>query len=192
MHRPVGQVLPASVGPIKELRFAKEFRYVGGQRFILRNTADAEQHFFIAADKRGTVRRLYWIQFEHLLSGIGEAYDYSTDDAVTIGGVSFRRNVRRWDAPPEPESDRGAAYSFLAKRQYRIPDGAVRIRLVHVPADDRREELMIIYAEARKPGKPEPEETDVQRRALEALRVVASTSEAATAERPSLRWIIGS
>ena len=180
-RRPVGQMLPVAVGPIRELHFSKEFRYVGGQRFILRKTADAEQHFFVAPGKAGTVRRLYWIQFEKLLPGIGESYDYSRDEAVTVGGVSFRRNVRRWDAPAEPDSDRGAMCAFLAKRGYQVPDGAVRIRLVHVPDANRREELMIIYAEAPERGTPEPVEPDVQRRALEGLSVVATPTPAGRA-----------
>jgi hypothetical protein len=166
---------------MRELLFAKEFRYVGGQRFILRKTADAEQHFFVVPGKLGTVRRLYWIQFEQLLPGVGDAYDYSRDEAVTVGGVTFRRNTRRWDAPPEADSDRGATYAFLAKRGYQIPDGAVRIRLVHVPDANRREELMIIYAEAPESGKLEPVETDVQRRALEGLRVVPTPTPAGRA-----------
>jgi hypothetical protein len=172
-HRPVGQVVPASVGAIKELHFGKQFKYAGGQRFILKKVADAEQHFFVAADKGGTTRRLYWIQFERFLPGIGEGYDYSTDTAVMVDGVSFRRNVRRWDAPPEPDSDRAAMYAFLEKRGYRIPDGAMRIRLVHVPERNPREELMVVYVEAPEPGGSAPTEADVQWRALEGLRVVA-------------------
>jgi hypothetical protein len=55
-----------------------------------------------------------------------------------------------------------------------MPDGAMRIRLVHVPESNRREELMIIYAEAPDTGgSARPSELDVQQRALEGLRVVA-------------------
>jgi hypothetical protein len=169
-HRVAGRVLSASVGAIRELRFAKEFRYAGGQRSILKKVADAEQHFFVAADKDGTVRRLYWIQFENFLPGIGEGYDYSADAAVTVDGVSFRRNTRRWEAGPDPDSDRAAMYAFLEKRGYRIPDGAIRVRLVHVPESNRREELMVVYAEA-----PGSAEADVQRRAAEGLQIVATS-----------------
>jgi hypothetical protein len=173
-HRAVGQVLPASVGPIQELHFAKPFRYVGGQRFILKKIADAEQHFFVETSKPGTIRRLYWIQFEKLLPGIGEGYDYSQDVEVPVDGVAFQLNARRWDAPPEPDSDRAAMYAFLEKAGYRILDGAVRIRLVHVPESNRREELMIVYAEAPDARDTAPlTEIDVQQRALEGLRVVA-------------------
>jgi hypothetical protein len=172
-HRPTGQLLPASVGPIRELRFAKEFRYVGGQRFILKKLADAEQHFFVAAGEDGTIRRLYWIQFERLLPGVGESYDYSADEAVTVDGVAFRRNTRRWEGPPEPDSDRAAMYAFLEKHGYRIPDGALRIRLVYVPERNRREELMVVYAEATDPQNGAPlAEADVERHATEWLRVV--------------------
>jgi hypothetical protein len=168
-HRVSGQVLPAGVGPIKELRFGKEFRYAGGQRFVLKRIADAEQHFFVAAGKDGAIQRLYWIQFESFLAGVGEGYDYSADEAVTIEGVPFRRHVRRWDAPPEPDSDRAAMYGFLAKRGYRVPDGALRVRLVHVPEDDRRRELMIVYAEA-----PGSSEADARRRAVEGMSIIAT------------------
>ena len=172
-HRPTGQVLPASVGPIRELRFAKEFRYVGGQRFILKKIADAEQHFFIVAGEDGTIRQLYWIQFERLLPGVGESYDYSADAAVTVDGVAFRRNTRRWEVPPDADSDRAAMYALLEKHGYRIPDGAMRIRLVHVPESNRREELMVVYAEAPDPQNGAPlAEADVQQHATEWLHVV--------------------
>ena len=99
------------------------------------------------AGKDGTVRRLYWIQFESLLPGIGEGYDYSADPEVTVDGVAFRRNARRWEATaPDPDSDRAAMYAFLEKRGYRIPDGVLRIRFTHVPETNRREELMVVYA----------------------------------------------
>ena len=172
-HQPKGQVLPAGVGPIRELRFAKEFRYAGGHRFVLKNVADAEQHFFVVPGPNGVVRRLYWIQFEKLLPGKGRAYDYSADEAVTVNGVPFRRHARLWDASPEPDSDRAAMHSFLAGRGFRVADGALRIRMVHVPEGSPREELMVIYAEASEPGKPAPAEVDVARRALEGIEVVA-------------------
>lgn len=93
---------------------------------------------------------------------------------MPVDGVAFQLNARRWDAPPEPDSDRAAMYAFLEKAGYRILDGAVRIRLVHVPESNRREELMIVYAEAPDARDTAPlTEIDVQQRALEGLRVVA-------------------
>jgi len=52
--------------------------------------------------------------------------------------------------------------------------GAVRVPLVHVPEGNRREELMIVYAEAPDPAAAvRPSEIGVQLRAREGLRVVA-------------------
>jgi hypothetical protein len=51
----------------------------------------------------------------------------------------------------EPDSDRAAVYSLLENHGYRIPEGMTRVRLVHVPEKNRREELMIIYAEVPAP-----------------------------------------
>lgn len=177
-HQPVGLILPVGVGPIEQLQFAKEFRYVGGQRFVLGKSADAEQHFFVVPAEPGAVRRLYWIQFEQLLPGVGTEYDYSADGVLTVDGVPFRRNLRRWDTPPALDSDRAAMYAFLAKHGYRIPAGAVRIRLVHVPEANPREELMIVYAEAPDPAAKAPlSEDDVQRGVLQGLHVVAAAPE---------------
>lgn len=177
-HQPVGQVLPVGVGPIEQLQFAREFRYIGGQRFVLGKSADAEQHFFVVPGEPGAIRRLYWIQFEQLLPGVGTEYDYSADGVLMVGAVPFRRNLRRWDTPPAPDSDRAAMYAFLERKGYRIPAGAVRIRLVHVPQNNPREELMIVYAETPDPAAAAPpSEDDVERGALEGLHVVAAAPE---------------
>jgi hypothetical protein len=172
IHRPVGLVVPAGVGPIQELRIDETFRYAGGQRFILKKVADAEQHLFVDAAPDGAVRRLVWIQFERLLPGVGEGYDYSADAAVMVDGAPFRRNARRWDAPPEPDSDRAAVYSLLENHGYRIPEGMTRVRLVHVPEKNRREELMIIYAEVPAPeSSPEIVEAMAVRNATKWLHI---------------------
>jgi hypothetical protein len=177
-HKSSGRVLPAGVGSIRELRFGEEFRYVGVRRFVLKNVADAEQHLFVVGGKDGAVRRLYWVQFEELLPGRGDRYDYSADEEITVGGVLFRRNKSRWDRPPEPDSDRAAMIALLARHGYRVAPGAVRVRLVHVPAANPREELMIVYAETPTPeGGTAPSVDDVQRRALEGLQVVPNRSD---------------
>ncbi len=171
-HRPVGSIVPAGVGPIQELRIDDEsLRYAGGQRFVLKKVADAEQHLFVDAPD-GAVRRLVWIQFERLLPGIGKGYDYSPDTAVMVDGAPFRRNVRKWDAPPEPDSDRAAVYSLLDKHGYHIPEAMTRVRLVHVPEKNRREELMIIYAEVPARGSsPEAAEATALRNATKWLHI---------------------
>src|SRR5438105_4230147 len=71
-----GNTLTSQSLPSARLTFAAPFRYVGAQRFVLYGVADAEQHFFVDADKAGHIRRLYWLQFEHFLPSNTDAYGY--------------------------------------------------------------------------------------------------------------------
>lgn len=123
---------------------APEFEFVGTQRFILREVADAEQHLFI--DRTGT--RIVWIQYEQYLPHVNERYEYPREQVVTLGGgEEFDVHVRRYDAPPDAGSDRAKAFELLASKGHRFDPPATRVRFVHVPANDARRELMIIYAE---------------------------------------------
>src|SRR3954470_8689016 len=51
-------IVDARVGSIDKLAVDSGYRYIGGQRFILQNTADAEQHIFADVDSAGEIRRL--------------------------------------------------------------------------------------------------------------------------------------
>lgn len=132
--------------PIR-IQVAPSFKYAGGQRFILRDVADAEQHFFVETDNRNAVSRLYWIQFERFLPGLGGKYAYDSDQPMNLAGLSMRVHVRRFTEPPPPDSDRQRAYDLLTKAGFVVPSLATRVRLVHVPEADDRQELMIIYLE---------------------------------------------
>ena len=48
--------------------------HIGSQRFTLYGVADAEQHFFVDADLSNTIRRFYWLQFEHYLASNNDHY----------------------------------------------------------------------------------------------------------------------
>lgn len=141
-----GGELVSTADPAVSIRVHRDFRYVGPQRFILRDVADAEQHLFVDADPGKRIRRMYWIQFEGFLPGATGKYDYDRRRVVALGGAEFLAEVRRYDSPPTEGSDRARVYSFLADRGYAVPTTAVRVRLVHVFGEQRRE-LMIIYAE---------------------------------------------
>ena len=147
-HAVKGNLLQVDVGTIKTVDVSRSFRYAGGHRFILKSVADAEQHAFAEADPAGQITRLLWFQFESLLPAATGAYDYGKDAAVTIGGREWRANVVRYTKPPEPDGDQAQLYALFARRSLRPALPALRVRLVHVPADDRRSELMIIYSEA--------------------------------------------
>lgn len=131
---------------LAQIAIADGFRYVGGQRFVLRGVADAEQHAFVIADANGLVLRLLWIQIEHYLPSAAGAYDYSADSPVTVAGHALHFGMRRYTSPPDPTSDRGALYGFLRQAGYEPPAMAERMRWVNVAAD-RRSEVMIIHAE---------------------------------------------
>ena len=121
-----------------------QFRFVGEQRFILRGNADVTQHLFLD----DTSSRLIWIQYERYLPAATGEYNYERAKVVRIGRLEFDVHVRQYVAPPDdPESDRARVWQLLeAKgRHFEVP--ATRVRLVHVPRNDPRSELMIIYAE---------------------------------------------
>lgn len=141
--------------PALTVAFGDGFAWAGAHRFVLKNVADAEQHFFVDADTQKNVKRLYWIQFEKYLDGRGGTYDYSADDPIEIAGLAMRVNVRRMALPPAPDSDRLQAFAFLGRAGYRVSHVGARARFTYVPNAARRTELMVIYFE------PAPGEGDV-------------------------------
>jgi hypothetical protein len=100
------------------------------------------------------VQRLFWIQIEQFLPTNTSTYNYEPDPVVTIQGVPFFVNVRTYASPPDPSSDRAKAFAILNAAGYRIPEGATRLRLVYLPEQRARREVMIIYAEANAPTGP--------------------------------------
>ena len=146
-----GQVLTSDEMPAVRLEFAKEFKYVGSQSFILYDVARAEQHFFIDADKENRIRRLYWIQFEGYLPNNTHSYRYKVNHLVNIGDLDFiadayARNIKA--NPGRADSDGSRARTFLESKGYRLAsDDVLSERLVHMVDKEKRNELMIIYTE---------------------------------------------
>lgn len=142
-----GQTLTSVADPRIRIQLDKSFRYAGGQRFVLRGTADAEQHFFVQADDRKIIQGMYWIQFERFLPGRSGQYSYESDKTVLLDGVELRAHIRRFVEQPAPQSDRRHAYEYLEQAGYAVPTPATRARLVLLPEKSRRQEVMIIYLE---------------------------------------------
>lgn len=168
-----GQVLTSAADPPLSLRVAAGFTYVGGHRFILRDVADAEQHFFADADGKKAVKRLYWIQFEQFLPGRDGKYAYENDAPRTLSGLTVRTNVRRFTEPPAPDSDRRRAYDFLMQAGLTMPGIATRARLVYLPNAAGRQEVMIIYVEPAATGDAvtPAENTAIIQRAIEGISI---------------------
>jgi hypothetical protein len=146
-----GQTLISKEMPALNITFDKAFKYAGAQSFVLYNVANAEQHFFVDADKQGRIKRFYWVQFEGYLPTNTHSYDYKVTKLVNLSGLdfiadAFPRNVK--NNPGRPDSDGSRARSFLESKGYRLAsDEVLSQRLVHLIDEAKRNELMIIYLE---------------------------------------------
>ncbi|HKR60226.1 MAG TPA: hypothetical protein VJS64_10875 [Pyrinomonadaceae bacterium] len=146
-----GRALISTRFPSVLIEFAKPFQYAGAHSFILYNVADAEQYFFVDAEKDGRIKRMYWVQFEGYLPSNTHSYDYQVTKTVNIGGFDFiadasARNIKA--NPGRPDSDGSRAREFLTTKGYRLgSDEVLSQRLVYLVDEAKRNELMIIYIE---------------------------------------------
>ena len=148
-----GQTIISKELPAAELTFAKEFRYVGGQRVNLYGNADAEQYLFVSDENGGMVRSFCWVQFEHFLPSNTRTYGYAFNRTVEIGSLQFIYDVKSFPdyaamQAEDPASDGAAIGKLLAQHSLAFPQKAARVRMIHLPTADRRTELMIIYGES--------------------------------------------
>lgn len=146
-----GQVLTSKELPAVQIEFDKAFKYIGAQSFVLYNVANAEQHFFVDADKDGRIKRFYWIQFEGYLPDNTHTYNYNSPKIVNSGGFDFFADSYARSLTGNlgrPDSDGNRARAFLAAKGFKMTGTEVIYqRLVHLVDERKRNELMIIYAE---------------------------------------------
>ena len=145
-----GQVLTSKEMPAVQLEFDKGFNYAGSQSFVLYDVANAEQHFFVDADKDGRIKRFYWVQFEGYLPDNTHSYNYKSPKIVTLGGFDFFVDI--WARSLKgnlgrPDSDGNRARAFLESKGFKSGTEVVSTRLVHLVDEAKRNELMIIYLE---------------------------------------------
>ena len=145
------QVLTSKENPSVRLEFNKAFKYVGSQSFVLYDVANAEQHFFVDADKDGRVKRFFWIQFEGYLPTNTHSYNYKLTRVVNVGGFDFIADAYSRSLKGDlgrPDSDGNRARAFLAGKGFRMAGSEIiSQRLVHLVDEAKRNELMIIYTE---------------------------------------------
>jgi len=146
-----GQVLTSKDTPAVRLEFDKAFKYIGAQSFVLYGVANAEQHFFVDADKDGRMKRFFWVQFEGYLPTNTNSYNYKSPKIVNAGGFDFFADVYPRSLKGDlgrPDSDGNRARAFLsAKGLKMIGTEFMSQRLVHIVDQAKRNELMIIYIE---------------------------------------------
>ncbi len=135
--------------PAARLRFDPAFRHIGGQKFVLYGVADTEQHFFVETTDDGTLKSVYWIQYEGYLPD--KPYRYNYEDSplrVDIDGYEFYTDTAAGKPSPDiavrSGSDGALARQLLRREGYSLPKHVAYARLVHL-MDDRRKELLIIF-----------------------------------------------
>jgi len=147
-----GQVLSSPSEPPIRMRFNRALKYVGRQHFLLYERARAEQFYFMDADRRGRIRRLYIVQFEGYLPDAEGKYDYSQLKTVKIGGESYASNAQIVPSveavlKANPESDAARAVEFLRSKGYEAEESVMFQRFVRVVDEAGRKEFIIIYVE---------------------------------------------
>ena len=170
--------------PALTITLPTSVRYVGADRWLLYDVADAELHVFVEADTARKVSRAYWIQFEAIVPAKPEStYNYERDPATTIAGLTFNVRARfgPTDEPTRPGSDLEHLRRLLTNAGYTLPAEVMNVSLVHLPTADRRKELMIIYMEDLAhtgmkaaqlviDGKPAPEWTVIEKDLIDRVR----------------------
>lgn len=166
--------LAAKVAGVCRVQIAPAYRYLGGQRFILQESADAEQHFYARTDSAGKILQLYWFQVESKLPGQSGGYTYGRDTTLDLNDLPFAVSLRQnRDADPPPGSDVAAMMDYVRAAGLTFPPMGRALRMVHTAKPGAKQELMVIYLESKAQAKADPTFEGVLKRGRRALRFVA-------------------
>lgn len=125
--------------------------YLGAKRWALYGVADAELHAWVQADEGRLVEQFWWVQFEEYLPHMPDAhyqYDETEPTSVELGGLKFWTRPMFGEGNPRQlreGSDSEAFRGLVAEAGYRMPMWLAMVRMVHLPTEDRRKELMLIH-----------------------------------------------
>ena len=145
-----GNVLKSERDPRLTIRLPKDVQYAGADRWLLYDIADCELHAFVVADSKKNVQQIYWVQFEQYVPTRPDLHHtYDSPQHAQLGGKDFYVDtwVRAKDVEATPGSDREHIESMIRAKGYKLPDGMMYVRLVHLLDEQKRKELMIIYGE---------------------------------------------
>jgi hypothetical protein len=105
----------------------------------------------VEAGQEGTIRRFYWVQFEHYLATNEHRYKYKAERVAKVGDLDFIVDTRvfahYFGREANPASDSAKAKAFFKAKGFQMPDAIVRARCFYLPDSSNRSELMIIYGE---------------------------------------------
>ncbi|MET0290986.1 MAG: hypothetical protein ABW136_01395 [Steroidobacteraceae bacterium] len=136
-------------GPSLQISVPKAATYVGADRWVLFDVADAEVHLYVEADSSRRVQRYYWIQFESFLPSLPDKrYGPVNQPVATLAGLPFHVIARAGPSsePARAGSDLEHVLRLFVKNSYTLPRELATVRLLHRRAD-ARSEVMLIYGE---------------------------------------------
>jgi hypothetical protein len=145
-----GNVITSQHDPKVRIELPKSAHYVGADRWVLYDIADCELHAFVEEDGQKNVQRLYWVQFEgYVPTKPGLKHKYDSPRHATMGGLDFYIGtwVRPKNAATQKGSDREHIETLIRAKGYKMPEGMMDVRLVHLLDEQKRKELMVIYGE---------------------------------------------
>jgi len=145
-----GSVLISERDPAVRVQLPQAVQYVGADRWVLYGMADCELHAFVEADPHKNVERLYWVQFEGYLPSRPDLHHtYDSPKHATIGGMDFYVDswARATAAKTQAGSDFEHIMALVRAKGFHVPQSMMYLRLVHLLDEQKRKELMIIYAE---------------------------------------------
>lgn len=145
-----GSVLISERDPAVRIQLPQAVQYVGADRWLLYGMADCELHAFVGADPHKNVERLYWVQFEGYLPSRPDLHHtYDSPKHATIGGLDFYVDswARATAAKTQAGSDFEHIMALVRAKGFHVPQAMMYLRLVHLLDEQKRKELMIIYAE---------------------------------------------
>ena len=143
-------VLTSERDPKIRIKLPSSVQYVGADRWPLFDLADCELHVFVEATAQKRVQRLYWLQFEAYLPSRPELHHtYPFAKTEKLSGLLFdvRARFGASSEAPKPGSDLEHVQALLRAKGYQLPEAMMNVRFVHLFDEQKRKELMIIYAE---------------------------------------------
>ena len=148
-----GTAVSSQHSPPVHIEVPDSAHYVGADRWVLYDVADCEIHVFVEADAQKKIKRFFWIQFEAYIPAKPDSkYSYS-GATVNLDGTDFFVRARFGPTTDtgRPGSDSEHVQKLLRDHGYTAPAEMMNVRLVHLPDEMKRKELMIIYAEDLEP-----------------------------------------
>jgi hypothetical protein len=151
-----GNTITSEHEPSLRIHLPPSVRYVGADRWVLYDVADAEVHIFVEADERKRVQRMYWIQFEGYLPSLPTlTYTPSPgQQTMEIAGLAFYTRARFGLSAEVPKvgSETERVSKLLATNGYTLPAEMMNARFIHYLDEPKRRELMIIVSEDMAPS----------------------------------------